>query len=326
MANATGGKPGGARTVRVATSARLHLGFLDLNGNLGRRFGSIGLSLDAPVTRLSLEPSSEMRVLGPEAERAERYLSRMVDELRVPRGHRLTVEAAIPAHSGLGSGTQLALAVASAVRLLHGFAPDPRGDATRLGRGARSGVGIGLFERGGLVVDGGRGRRVEAPPLLTRLSVPSAWRVLLVMDPDRAGLAGGAERAAFASLPLLSETTTGRICRLVLMLALPALAESDLATFGFAVTELQRILGEHFAPAQGGRFTSPRVAAALARLAAAGAAGIGQSSWGPTGFAFAADQVDAERLAATVADQQAFSGLDWTICRALNRGASVTAG
>ncbi len=30
----------------VRCSARLHLGFFDLNGGLGRRFGSLGLSLD----------------------------------------------------------------------------------------------------------------------------------------------------------------------------------------------------------------------------------------------------------------------------------------
>ena len=29
-------------TVRVRAPARLHLGFLDMNGALGRRFGSIG--------------------------------------------------------------------------------------------------------------------------------------------------------------------------------------------------------------------------------------------------------------------------------------------
>ena len=40
--------------VTVAVAARLHLGFLDLNGGLGRRFGSLGLALDAPETVLEL--------------------------------------------------------------------------------------------------------------------------------------------------------------------------------------------------------------------------------------------------------------------------------
>ena len=52
----------------------------------------------------------------------------------------------------LGSGTQLALAVAAALRALHGYPLDPREDAVLLDRGARSGIGIGIFEQGGLVV------------------------------------------------------------------------------------------------------------------------------------------------------------------------------
>ncbi len=32
----------------VKTPARLHLGMLDLNGELGRRFGSIGVAISRP--------------------------------------------------------------------------------------------------------------------------------------------------------------------------------------------------------------------------------------------------------------------------------------
>jgi predicted sugar kinase len=41
-------------TVTVSAAARLHLGFLDLNGGLGRTFGSIGLAIDGFDTRLVL--------------------------------------------------------------------------------------------------------------------------------------------------------------------------------------------------------------------------------------------------------------------------------
>ncbi|MFD0935973.1 GHMP kinase, partial [Methylobacterium trifolii] len=39
--------------VEVEAPARLHFGFLDLHGGLGRRFGSIGLAIDAPAVRLA---------------------------------------------------------------------------------------------------------------------------------------------------------------------------------------------------------------------------------------------------------------------------------
>ncbi|MGI4975368.1 MAG: beta-ribofuranosylaminobenzene 5'-phosphate synthase, partial [Janthinobacterium lividum] len=215
---------------------------------------------------------------------------------------------------------------------LHGLPDDLRGDAARLGRGARSGVGIGLFRSGGLVVDGGGAaaegghpRVAEAgtgqgmPPLLSRLAVPDSWRVLLVLDRTAHGLSGAGERAAFASLPPMSEAVSGEICRRVLMQALPAVAESDLPGFGAAVTHIQALLGDHFAPAQGGRFTSPAVAGVMASLASAGAVGVGQSSWGPSGFAFADGDAAAARLHEAVSLPE---GVDLMVCRGLNRGAA----
>ena len=106
------------------------------------------------------------------------------------------------------------------------------------------------------------------------------------------------------------------------MQALPAAAEDDLRSFGAAVTEVQSIAGDYFAPAQGGRFTSPAVAAALASASEAGATGIGQSSWGPSGFAFIRGEAEAERAARMLRAHGA--GLDIRICRALNRGARIT--
>jgi predicted sugar kinase len=68
------------------------------------------------------------------------------------------------------------------------------------------------------------------------------------------------------------------------MQGLPAVAENDLIKFGDVITRLQRSVGEHFASAQGGVFTSPEVAVAMHWLAQQGAVAIGQTSWGPTGF------------------------------------------
>jgi beta-ribofuranosylaminobenzene 5'-phosphate synthase len=312
------------RIVTVSCAARLHLGFFDIEGSLGRRFGSIGLSLDRPETRLVARLSETTRVHGPEQERVARYLALMCSHLGISGHHEIEIQQAMPPHAGLGSGTQLALAVATAVRRLHGRPDNSRDDAAHLGRGARSGIGIGLFSQGGLVIDGGRGHRPGPPPLLVRTAVPEAWRVLLVLDRGREGLSGSRERAAFESLGPMDAAVSGAICRLVLMQALPALAERDFAGFGAAITAIQGHVGDYFAPSQGGRFTSPDVGAALRLLAEAGASGIGQSSWGPTGFAFAANDGQARRLVRILEDSLVTKRLDLLICRVLNQGASVT--
>lgn len=308
---------GEGRRVRITTAARLHLGFFDLSGGFApaagagpRRFGSLGLALEAPETRLVLARAAKAEVRGPDAARAGRYLAGLESVLGCPGPHALRIEAAIPPHGGLGSGTQLAAALAAALALLHEVPPAEalrRGEglppalAARLGRGARSGVGLALFARGGLAVDGGRGPHTLIPPVLVHeTDWPEAWHVLLVTDAAHAGLSGEAERTAFAALAPMPEEVAGEICRAVLLGVLPALRERDFALFTEALALIQARLGDHFAPVQGGRFTSPRVAAVLERLAAGGARGVGQSSWGPSGFAFIAEREAGARLIAAL--------------------------
>jgi beta-RFAP synthase len=310
--------------VTVTVPARLHLGFLDLNGGLGRRFGSIGLAIHGLRTSITISAASRMGVTGPDNERVHGYLKTMQRALDSESAYHVRINEIVPAHAGLGSGTQIALAVAAGVRRFHGLPLDVRGDAIRLGRGARSGVGIGLFDHGGLVVDGGRGPLTTAAPVVSRMQFPDHWRILVVLDPHRQGMHGADERDVFNKLAPFSDAEAAHLCRLVLMKALPALAECDIAGFGSAIKEMQMLLGDYFAAIQGGsRFSSPDVAAALGALEDEGAYGIGQSSWGPTGFAFAASAEEANRLLESIRRHPRGRDLDIRVVSALNRGAQI---
>ena len=125
--------------VSVTVPARLHLGFLDLEGGLGRRFGSLGITLEGPFTRIDLAPAAEVTADGPDAERALGHLEQLLDHFDLERGVGLTVEEAIPAHAGLGSGTQLALATGLAVSQLYGIVIEPRAIAQLLDRWLQEG-------------------------------------------------------------------------------------------------------------------------------------------------------------------------------------------
>ena len=311
-------------SVTVTVPARLHLGFLDLNGGLGRRFGSIGLAINGLKTSITFNAASQLRVTGPENERVRGYLQVMQRALDIENTCHVRIDEVVPAHAGLGSGTQIALAVAAGVRRFHGLPLDVRGDAIRLERGARSGVGIGLFDHGGLVVDGGRGPLTTAAPVVSRMPFPEQWRILVVLDPHRQGVHGPDEREVFSKLAPSSDGQAAHLCRLVLMKALPALAECDIAGFGSAIKEMQMLLGDYFATIQGGsRFSSPDVAAALAALEDEGAYGIGQSSWGPTGFAFAPSAEEANRLVESICRDPRCRDLDIRTVAGLNRGAHI---
>jgi beta-RFAP synthase len=311
-------------SITVTIPARLHLGFLDLNGGLGRRFGSIGLAITGLRTKIAFRRAPQNHVTGPERERVLRHVNKMMQRLALGDSHVADVLEAVPAHVGLGSGTQLALAVAAGVRRLHGLPLDIATDALHLGRGARSGVGIGLFHRGGLVVDGGCAKAEAPAPIISRIPFPDRWRIILVLDPARRGIHGAEEADAFRKLPPFPEDNAARLCRLVVMKMLPAAAEEDVVSFGTAIKEIQDSLGGYFAAAQGGSpFTSPDVAAVLAALDREGACGIGQSSWGPTGFAFSAAPAEADRLAGIARRHPRGQALDIRVCAGFNHGAEI---
>ena len=283
-------------TVRVAAPARLHLGFVDVSGSLGRRFGSIGLTLDDISTVVTLRHSEVLEATGPSAARALHFLRQLADEYDITTGCAVDMERAIPEHVGLGSGTQLALAIGKAFGALFDIAVPVGSLAALAQRGARSGIGIGAFEHGGFVVDGGRGSGGDHPPVIARMAFPPAWRVLVVLESGGRGLSGETERAAFRSLSAFPQDRAAHLAHLVLLRVMPALAEQNIASFGDGVGEIQRTVGDYFAAAQGGRFTSPAVAEVLAWLEANGVTGVGQSSWGPTGFGIVDSEVRAHAL------------------------------
>jgi beta-ribofuranosylaminobenzene 5'-phosphate synthase len=108
---------------------------------------------------------------------------------------------------------------------------------------------------------------------------------------------------------------------------LPALQRADLLAFGAYMQDLQAYNGDYFAPIQGGRYASQDVANVLAWLQANGAACVGQSSWGPTGFAILENQQQAESLQTQA--QLAFAGrpnISFQIVRGKNTGASIQLG
>ncbi len=308
--------------VSVEAPCRLHMGFLDLHGGCGRRFASLGLALSTFVTRVVAAPAAQLEAEGPDAVRALRCARRVCTQWGIAPRARLRVERAIPPHAGLGSGSQLALVVGTALTRLHGMDAGPQEIATICERGLRSGVGIGAFERGGFLVDGGRGAGDGPPPVLVRMPLPAQWRVLLVLDEGH-GLHDEHEARAFERLPRFPAEQAAELCRLALMQLLPALVEGDLERFGAAVAEVQRRVGDHFAPVQGGRFASPRVAEALEWMSGRGAVGMGQSSWGPTGFCLIEGAERANALGRAATERFGAHGLRVHVARGRNHGAVV---
>lgn len=310
--------------VSVVAPARLHMGFIDMNGSLGRRFGSLGIALNEIETRLTLKSADTPHANGPNAERALRYLNKFTRALDVPNHLHIEIQTAIPEHVGLGSGTQMSLAIGRAVSQFYGLKLSIRDLARTGGRGARSGIGVGVFEKGGFIIDGGHSDETEIPPIISRMDFPSDWRILLVFDSRGNGLHGKNEVEAFERLPPFPKEEVARFCHLLMMRALPGLAERNLRGFGDAITEIQESIGEYFASAQGGRFTSPDVSAAVRWMGEQGAVGLGQSSWGPTGFCLIEEENAAALLEAAETRFKALPMLQFRMVSARNQGGRIS--
>lgn len=303
--------PEALQSVSVRAPARLHLGFLDLNASIGRRFGSIGLAVSSHHTQIKVKAADRLNIVADDLPQdTQTRLQKISDvfyqgpgrHLPLTQRAQIRVDDLIPAHAGLGSGTQLALTLGTALARLHKLDFDTTALAQELGRGRRSGIGIASFDQGGFIVDGGLKPQQTVPPLLIHQPYPENWRVVMVMDPHHQGIHGDNEKQAFRELPTFPLPHAEAICHKTLMQLLPALAERDIDLFGSAITDIQALIGDHFATAQGGRYTSPLVAACLHQAQRLGHKGIAQSSWGPTGCVFVSSEQQAQKLIGQLTD------------------------
>jgi beta-RFAP synthase len=328
------------RRVTVSTGSRLHFGLLTHRPKSGREFGGIGVMIDSPgwtvavsardsltdtmTDRITVSdsaasacPETEDRV----ASFAERF--RQAQESSVP-SLDITVSQAIPSHRGLGSGTQLALAVAHGINvcLSHEHA-SAAGLAQQTGRGLRSAVGTWGFESGGLIVDGGKLESDSVGSLAARLEFPPDWRFLLIF-PDRfSGLSGDDEMTAFRDLPGMPQSTTDALCRLIIMEILPAVQDRNFERVSAAFEEYGNRAGGYFAPAQGGVFIDPRMEYFGRQLVENGIEGFAQTSWGPTCAALCRDDEMARQAIELIQTSAEASHYQFAIARPLNQGATV---
>ena len=318
-------------TVTIRASARLHLGFIDLHGGLGRMYGSLGVSLQQPMCVVEVtSEKSGLIVSGEEKSRATKITEQLIEHFDITQGLRITVWESIPQHAGLGSGTQLGLSIGSGITEVVGIKTTVTELARILQRGTVSGVGTATFASGGFVVDGGKTTKelkdesIGIPPLIIRHDVPKDWCFVVAIPGVPKGLSGFREKLAFQKLPSAKPESAQMASRLLVMKLLPALIDDDIDRFGEALTRIQIIVGDVFASAQGGRFASPKIAECVNAMLDAGAKGAGQSSWGPACYGLVRGGKAASKVKKVVQEVlDAESGGPVFISKVNNQGAQI---
>ena len=309
------------------TGCRLHFGLLSVGRSTGRQFGGAGVMLEAPGWKIAFEPSEqdEFFVPGDLQSRVTESLRRLrqSEPSQAKAGIRIEVLGELPRHAGLGSGTQLGMAIAKGWNLLSGGPPLPAVElARRVGRGQRSAIGVHGFDLGGFLIEAGK-LGEEISPLTHRADFPADWRFVLIRPPHAAGLSGTAELQGFAELPPMPEATTARLWQLLDESLRPAVAQHNFDVCSEALYEFGRLVGEYFSPVQGGIYASPAMVQLATRLRRDGIRGIGQTSWGPTLFVLCQDQTAAATLTTRLPKIPECHGCEITIAVPRNRGTDI---
>ena len=288
------------RRVVVNTPSRIHVSLIDMHSGLGRVDGGIGITLDEPGILLEAQQCPDIRITGCDTatqERVSGIASEVLRQIHAGAGASITVRSLYPAHTGLGSGSQLAIATARAICKLYGKNVTVTELARLAGRGGTSGIGTAAFEYGGFIIDGGHrfgpdgdktdfrpssaSRGVRPPPVIARHDFPKDWKILLATPDLPAGASGAIEADIFRNHCPVPLSEVQALCHEVLMRMLPGIVELDLELFGSSINAVQHL---GFKKVELG-LQPPQVSGLLDVLKGAGAAGAGLSSFGPTVYA-----------------------------------------
>jgi beta-ribofuranosylaminobenzene 5'-phosphate synthase len=316
------------RIFEITAPSRLHFGLLSFGGGSGRQYGGAGVMLEHPTLRVRFDPQREWSFVGASAERVQEVVERITTRLgsrgRTLQPQRIEVLEAPRGHVGFGSGTQLGLTIAAGMLHSQGLPLEGLEQLMLLaGRGLRSSVGSYGFLYGGLIVEAGKYPGETLAPLIRQLTLPEAWRVLIIIPRASQGLSGAPEKEAFAKLPPVPMETTDRLAAELLLEMIPAAGSADFARFAASIGRYGETAGHCFATIQDGAYANQQVTAIVRALQARGAAGVGQSSWGPLVFAWADSSCAAEELAEQVQAHPAFANCEVLVTKPATRGATL---
>ncbi|MHA1489911.1 MAG: beta-ribofuranosylaminobenzene 5'-phosphate synthase [Promethearchaeota archaeon] len=252
--------------VRITTPCRIHLSLIDENGYTGRIDGGLGLMLNRP--NVVLEATNSADEFQIECNRYYRESIEVINEKASKifkafnisnKNFHFNLKKYYPSHVGLGSKTQLALAIATAIIKLKkkNNSLSIQKLTKIVERGGTSGIGWRGFETGGFIIDAGhdfgKGKEKEtflpssastsANPALTvlRYPIPDNWRFVLVIPNVKKGAYGDEEISIFQKHAPIPKEEVNEVSHQILMKVIPGILKRDLECFGEGLKRIQSI-------------------------------------------------------------------------------------
>ena len=330
-------------SLRITTPCRIHLSLIDENGYTGRVDGGIGLMLDRP--NVIFEASNSAKEFKIEAHKYYRESIEVINEIASKvfktfnisnKNFHFNLKRYFPSHVGLGSKTQLSLAIATAITKLKNFTHLTMDDLTKLvERGGTSGIGWRGFETGGFILDGGhdfgKGKEKEnflpssasttANPALTIFTheIPENWRFVLVIPNVKKGAYGDEEVSVFQNNAPIPRNEVNEVSHQIIMKIIPGIIKNDLKCFGEGLKRIQSIGFKKIEIS----LQHEVVKDLLKFFEDNGLKAYGMSSFGPSVFGIVETEADAESLLREIQKNQKNSRGHIYICKPNNTGAKI---
>ena len=307
-------------SVKIIAPARLHFGFLNLGGNKTISLGGIGVTINKFNTIINIKKNNQLVITGNNSDKALSFVKTFCKKNKIKSNYLININKSIPEHIGLGSGTQLALSIGMALSKLNNLSLNITKIGKILERGSRSKIGIESFTRGGFLID--LGVKKNFSQVFEQLKFPNEWKILLIQNKNK-GLYGDTEQKAFKKLQKLSSKKVS-LHHLALNKIYPSILKKNFKEFSKSITEMQNYMGKYFYSMQGGNFSDNLVSKVINFLKKEKILGYGQTSWGPTGFAFLADNKKAKKIKYKLEKKFAnCNDLKFIICSGKNTGANI---
>ena len=282
--------------IKISSYARLNFGLIDLSKTPFRVDGASGLAINIPAANVELKKSDQVQLQFTcnNKKRCEAVVKRCIKKIDGEK-FSLKVESLIDTHVGLGSGTQLAMAIVTAFNEEYQLRMSLDEMACLAGSGGTSNIGIYSFLHGGFNLDSGRlfpeekneigpGEKFtfsKLSPLLLRMDMPQ-WHLCIVIPKIKKRIYDVMEEDLFQEYTPIAEEDVNALCKCLLTGVLPAIKTESFFAF---CRSIEQCMQYGFKKKEIGSYGS-LIYDTFLNLKNKGAEGVGMSSFGPAVFGF----------------------------------------